>query len=66
MKDNLKFYFTILNYIHGTKFMDLKSVPGYFCEHFGLRKDEAINIIDEWIETKREQSDYMDYVRVKR
>lgn len=45
---NLKFYFTVLDYIKGTDFMDLKSVPDYFREHFGLRKDEAIDIINKW------------------
>ena len=45
---NLKFYFTVLDYIKGTDFMDLKSVPNYFCEHFGLRKDQAVDIISRW------------------
>tara|TARA_A100001015_G_scaffold149272_1_gene165524 strand:- start:4081 stop:4248 length:168 start_codon:yes stop_codon:yes gene_type:complete len=45
---NLKFYFTVLDYIKGTDFMDLKSVPNYFREHFGLRKDEAVDIINRW------------------
>ncbi len=45
---NLKFYFTVLDYIKGTDFMDLKSVPNYLREHFGLRKDEAVDIISRW------------------
>ena len=45
---NLKFYFTVLDYIKGTDFMDLKSVPNYLRDNFGLRKDEAITIIDKW------------------
>ena len=48
MSDNLKFYFTVLDYIKGTEFMDMKSVPNYFREHFGLRKDEAVDIISRW------------------
>jgi hypothetical protein len=48
MNDNLKFYFTVLDYIKGTEFMDMKSVPNYFREHFGLRKDEAVDIISRW------------------
>tara|TARA_Y100001938_G_scaffold128531_1_gene182372 strand:+ start:353 stop:526 length:174 start_codon:yes stop_codon:yes gene_type:complete len=48
MTENTKFYFRVLDYIKGTDFIDMKSVPNYLRENFGLRKDEAIHIIDKW------------------
>lgn len=57
MKDNIEFYFTVLDYIKGTDFMDMRAVPNYLRETFNLRKDEANNIYEKWSKYKGEKND---------
>ena len=53
MEKNMKFYFTVLDYIRNTGFMNMNGSPRYLRETFGLRKDEAFDIYGKWIESKR-------------
>jgi|TARA_R100000081_G_C4795925_1_gene160836 hypothetical protein len=53
MEKNMKFYFTVLDYIRKTGFMNMNGSPRYLRETFGLRKDEAHHVFGKWVESKR-------------